>query len=191
MSFGVSKMRNCFVFLLLASGVTVFAQNIPIDRLKMSHDFEEDYDAKKWEEIALQLPAPPKKERLIAIYVSAATEHQFFIDPESLSLGKDGVARFTLVVRTSGGATNVSFEGMRCETRERRAYAFGRADGSWSKARRNEWVKIREENVNRQYAALFGEYLCPDGVIAGSVENIVYKLRHQEGGAPRVIPGGQ
>ena len=54
---------------------------------------------------------------------------------------------------------------MRCEAREYRIYASGRLDGSWSKARKNEWVRIQEAYANRQHAALFLDYFCPVGVI--------------------------
>lgn len=162
-----------------------FAQSIPPEAERMAPRFEEDYDAKKWEEVEHQLPPPPKAESLAEIYVSAATEHRFFVDIDSVSLGKDGVARYTLVVKTSGGATNVSFEGMRCETRERRPYAFGRSDGRWSKARSNAWVYIREELANRHYATLYKEVFCPDKIIALRLSDVHRALRHQQDGAPR------
>jgi hypothetical protein len=73
--------------------------------------------------------------------------------------------RYVLLVLTPQGARNVTYEGMRCETRERRIYASGRQDGSWSKARNNEWVRIQDVYANRQHAALFLEYFCPIGNI--------------------------
>lgn len=74
--------------------------------------------------------------------VGAISDTKFFVDAQSLSYGTDGVLRFTLEVVSPSGAKNVSYEGMRCATGERRFYAFGRADGTWSKARGNQWVKI-------------------------------------------------
>lgn len=178
-----------FALVLLAQPGSVLAQLIPTESLRAAQQFEEDYDNKKWEEVTAQLPAPPKMDALIPIYISAATEHSFLIDPGSVSIGKDGVVRYTLVIRASGGATNISFEGMRCETRERRFYAFGHSGSSWSKARSNAWTKIREEAANRHHAALFTDFFCPNGVIAGKESDILYSLRHQSGGAPRVVIG--
>lgn len=140
-------------------------------------DLEEDYEFKKWEEVEVLLPAPPKQQDLLSFYVSAATDNRFFVDPASISVGGDGVVRYTLVVLTSGGVRNVSFEGMRCETKERRLYAFGRADGTWSKARSNQWERVREAVNNRHHAALFQEYLCPNGVIVQDVEEVKRLLR--------------
>lgn len=139
--------------------------------------FEEDYEKQPWQETQVQLPAPPRPESLIQFYVSAATDNQFFVDGASVSVGSDGVVRFTLLATTAGGVRNVSFEGMRCETRERRLYASGRSDAAWSKARKNEWEPIRDVGRNRQYAALYFDYFCPGGVIARSAEEAVGALR--------------
>ena len=128
-------------------------------------DFEEDYESKGWTELEVQLPAAPKQENLLPFFVSAATDNQFFIDGSSLSVGSDGVVRYVMLVLSPQGGRNVTFEGMRCETRERRIYASGRLDGTWSKARKNEWVRIQDVSGNRQHAALFLEYFCPFGII--------------------------
>lgn len=144
---------------------------------------DDDQDApKKWQEADVQFPAFPVKDRLQPFYVSAATSNRFFVDPSSVSVGKDGVVRYTLVVEADGGASNVTFEGMRCETRERRIYASGRSDGTWSRARGDRWERIRESPVNRQHAALFLEYFCPGGVIVANAPEAVDALRR--GGHP-------
>ena len=128
-------------------------------------DFEEDYESKQWQEIEVALPAAPKEANLQPFYVSAATSNRFFIDISTLSVGGDGVVRYVLLVLSPEGGRNVTFEGMRCESRERRIYASGRQDGSWSKARRNEWVRIQDAYANRHHAALFLDYFCPFGNI--------------------------
>lgn len=133
-------------------------------------DFEEDYENKKWQELEVSLPATPKQENLLPFYVSAATSNRFFIDGSTLDVGSDGVVRYVLVVLSAEGGRNVTFEGMRCETKERRIYASGRLDGTWSKARRNEWVRIQDAYANRHHAALFLDYFCPVGVIVRNVD---------------------
>jgi hypothetical protein len=133
-------------------------------------DFDEDYDSKRWQEVEVQLPAPPRQDRLLPFYVSAVAENRFYVDASSLSVGSDGVVRYVLVILTPQGGRNVSYEGMRCETRERRIYASGRADGSWSKSRNNDWVRIADQLVNRHHAALYLEYFCPIGIAVRSPE---------------------
>lgn len=128
-------------------------------------DFEKDYESKQWLEVEVALPAAPKEANLQPFYVSAATSNRFFIDISTLSVGSDGVVRYVLLVLSPEGGRNVTFEGMRCESRERRIYASGRQDGSWSKARKNEWVRIQDAYANRHHAALFLDYFCPFGNI--------------------------
>ena len=76
----------------------------------------------------------------------------------------------------------MTFEGMRCQTRERRIYASGRPDGSWSKARKNEWVRIQEQYANRHYATLFLDYFCPIGSIVQDAAEARNALK--QGGHP-------
>lgn len=138
---------------------------------------EEEFNNSTWQEAAWDLPAMPQADELLPFYVSAATNNKFYVDAASLSVGSDGVVRYTLLVLTSGGGRNLGFEGMRCETRERRLYASGRIDGAWSKSRSNQWSRIQDAAANRHYAALFLGYFCPDGVIARNKEEIVAALK--------------
>lgn len=125
--------------------------------------FDDSFEAKPWSEVEHQLPPAPSAANLIPIDVGPLSGNQFFIDEQSVSYGNDEVIRYTLVVTSPNGARNVSFEGMRCATAERRLYAFGRSDGTWSKARGNAWARIQENNLNRQHAALFRDYFCTPG----------------------------
>ena len=124
---------------------------------------EEDGVPRQWQGLDVQFPAPPAKDALIPLYVSAATDNRFYIDGSSLSVGADQVIRYVMVVETPGGARNVTYEGIRCESKSRRIYGSGRLDGTWSKARNSDWVRILDAYANRQHAALFLEYFCPYG----------------------------
>ena len=123
---------------------------------------EFDEDKKAWSEIEAQLPAAPRSQDLIPFDVGAATPHRFYIDAQSLSAGEDGVVRYALVVKTAAGATNVSFEGIRCETREQKYYAVGRADGKWARARDPQWRRIEYKELNRHHGTLYSDFLCPE-----------------------------
>lgn len=128
-------------------------------------------DEKQWLESEVTLPAYPQDADLLEFYVSAATANRFFIDAKTLSVGSDGVVRYALVVLTSGGATNVSYEGMRCSVREVKLYATGRSDKIWTAARNAEWRPIENKPVNRHHAALWQDFFCPDGPPIRSVDD--------------------
>jgi hypothetical protein len=157
-------------FWLLLSGLAVCGSVLgePVD----------DYESKKWQEIDVQLPASPDDSTLQAFYVSAASENEFFIDLATLTVDVDGVVRYVLLVTTPEGGRNVTFEGMRCETRGHRIYASGRRDGTWSKARSDAWSRIREVYANRQHAVLFLDYFCPGGSIVRDAAEAKAALRN-------------
>jgi hypothetical protein len=133
-----------------------------VSPLLLAVEFDNQYDEKPWEEVEVQLPAYPVAGSMIRFKVGAIADTAFLIDSKSLSVGVDGVIRYTLEVVSPTGARNVSYEGMRCATAERRFYAFGRADGTWSKARGNQWVKISGTS-NNHHVELFSGYFCPPG----------------------------
>jgi len=119
------------------------------------------------------LPALPRQENLVEFYVSATASNHFFIDAASLSVGPDRVVRYTLVVKTAGGATNISFEGIRCGSGEYKMFAMGHSDGTWARARADDWRPIENKPMNRHHAALNREFFCPDGLpLADAAEGV-------------------
>ncbi|MDQ7969780.1 MAG: CNP1-like family protein [Oxalicibacterium faecigallinarum] len=145
-------------------------------------NFEEDFDDenKPWEEIAVQMPPAPKQEDLIEFYVSPTATQKFQLDAKSLSIGSDGVIRYTLVATSTSGAKNISYEGIRCETFERKLYAFGRDDGSWGRSRRDQWEGIVRGRANNQHAILSRDYFCSNLMIMGPEKNILQRLRSKQ-----------
>lgn len=130
-------------------------------------------DPKPWEETPIALPAAPKPENLLPFkVVSPTATFEHFIDAGSLSLGNDGVVRYTVVVRSASGAENVFYEGIRCVSRERRVYAYGRPDASWGEAKQSHWSRII--NSSGSYPAiLYQEFFCPrERIIDSAPEGI-------------------
>lgn len=139
--------------------------------------FEYDFEEKPWVELEAQLPPAPKAENLLPFYVSAATDNRFYVDASSVSRGEDGVVRYTLVVQSASGARNVSYEGIRCNSAEIKRYAFGRADGSWGKARQTRWEPVRYKDINRHHHMLYDDFFCPRGIAVATTQEAVEALR--------------
>ena len=123
-------------------------------------DFKSD-EIKNWVELDAPLPPYPLTKNLILFNVSAVTRNQHFVDATSISVGKDDVVRYTVVIDTVGGAKNVSYEGMRCSSGERRIYAYGHPDGTWSLARNTAWEKINASSAFSYQKALYEDHFCP------------------------------
>jgi hypothetical protein len=144
-----------------------------------AQSFDEDFDdAKKpWQEIAIQLPPPPAKENLIRFDAGPTATQVFELDANSLTVGTDGVIRYTLVTSSSAGAENVSYEGIRCQSFEKKLYAFGRSDGSWGRSRRDKWERIQTGKANGQHASLAQDYFCENLTIAGNAQDMLERMR--------------
>jgi hypothetical protein len=145
--------------------------------------FEEEFDdtEKPWQEITLQLPALPAAENLIPFEtVSVTATQSFAVDAKSLTTGADGVVRYTVVSTSPSGAKNISYEGIRCHSMERKLYAFGHSNGTWSRARRDKWETIPRHSTNNHHATLALEYFCDGRAISGSADEILRRLKWQQ-----------
>jgi CNP1-like family len=143
-----------------------------------SFDYDFDENKKPWQEIETQIPPYPKPEDLHEIDVGAASRNTHFLDPKSISLGTDGVARYTILVRSPHGAETVNYEGMRCASGERKIYAFGHKDGSWSRNRYAKWEPVKLTSQIHYAKALYEDYLCPGGAIAKTLNDVNHALKY-------------
>ena len=136
-------------------------------------------EEKPWVEIESALPAYPASKNLIPFEVSSVTRNRHFIDAASVSVGKDDVVRYTVVVEAPGGASNISYEGIRCGSGERRIYAFGHPDRTWSEARNANWQEINNSGFSYQ-KVLYDDYFCPASVQVKDSTEAVMNLRRAD-----------
>ena len=102
------------------------------------------FNDKPFKEEAVTFPAPPVDRDAVPFDVVGgrnASPLRFAIDPKSVSIGKDNVVRYTVLITSKTGARNVNYEGLRCDTAERRIYATLRNDT-------NQWVGNRAVDMN-------------------------------------------
>ncbi|MDR2624938.1 MAG: CNP1-like family protein [Zoogloeaceae bacterium] len=134
---------------------------------------EDETEQEAWKENPIELPAYPESQDFYSFEVSAAASNRFFIDTKNIRIGNDGVVRYTLMIVSPSGIRNISHEGMRCQSHEKRTYAMGRIQAkTWSLARGSQWTRIRNETANRHHAALFQDFFCPNGLLAKDVKTI-------------------
>ncbi|MGH8762083.1 MAG: CNP1-like family protein, partial [Nitrosospira sp.] len=131
-----------------------------------------------------------------------ASDNLHYIDADSIAVG-NGTIRYTLAIKSPTGATNVSYEGMRCATdgeresvradililkfqvTEKRLYAIGRDDRTWLRPRVSKWEEL--EDISQHYAqqALSRYFFCPANIIVRNKEEAIQALK--SGSHPRVI----
>jgi hypothetical protein len=125
---------------------------------------------------------PPKPENWLKFTSLRSIKHETAIDPGSISVGGDGITRYSLLIRTAG-ADNVSFEGIRCATQEWKMYATGRDDGAWSRVPMPSWRRVEQTGLNAVRYTLYKEFVCDrDGVVPKNSAAVVTKIKNDNDG---------
>jgi hypothetical protein len=135
-------------------------------------------EEKPAEEQQLQLPAYPRPENLAKIDSGPGGSFDFFVDTDSIEVVGKGDFRYTLVAKSHGGAINISYEGLRCLTRERRLYALGRPDGTWLQAKKSQWTPFSRTEHNQIHTVLSADYFCPDRASVTTVQEAVRAVKY-------------
>lgn len=128
---------------------------------------EDPFAKPGFSEDILQLPKElPKPENLRFFRPSAETELKFAVDSKSLSIGKDGVLRYVVVISNLSGTQQIKFEGIRCETFEYKVFATLQENNEWKQSANSDWKRIPNQGYN-QYQATLGR----NGFCAGESAN--------------------
>ena len=170
-------MLQYFIRCVVGVFIALFCNLVNAQTQWEGWDYKFDREITSWTEMQAQLPAYPVDMNLIPLDVGPETPFRYFVDARSVSTGNDGISRYTLVIKTPGGATNVSFEGIRCESREQKYYAIGRSDKSWARARNPQWRFIEYREFGGHHITLYKEYLCRGKIMVEPAELIVQALR--------------
>lgn len=140
-------------------------------------DDDEEETPKEVKVMPLVLPEFPKEENLLPFEVGPTQTQRFFIDASSLSVGEDEI-RYTMVTKSIAGAVNTSYEGIHCNTYEFRRYAYGHRDNKWVLSKNEDWRPINFYAANRPRAALTLDFFCDGKSIAGSAEDMIFRIRY-------------
>ena len=137
-----------------------------------------DPDAPRfWEEAEVKIPTAPPSKDLKPFYVSATTQLKFALDAPSIVFDQDEVIRYVVVITSSSGAQQVTYEGIRCEKYEWRLYATMQSDGKWSKSPNSRWQVIKNTSYNSYHAALVKDAFCDNAIPRRSAKEIIPLLK--------------
>ena len=115
--------------------------------------------------------------RLIAVGSPRGSTLKFGIDPNTISIGSDGVVRYVVVATGASGAASALFEGIRCGTGEFRVYARHNTGDGWSKAGGSAWTSIFAEMPSRHTLAIARAGVCDGKAPNGPISAMVRALR--------------
>jgi CNP1-like family len=113
------------------------------------------------EEEPVVIPPYPLEKNLVKMDIDRyGYAYQAYVDTASLSVGKDRVVRYTVVLRSPAGVDNVSYEGLRCTRNEFKRYAYG-SGGRFYPVTNPDWQRIHQVRQDIYRKVLADEYLCP------------------------------
>jgi len=112
-------------------------------------------------EDTVNLPPWPSEQDLITVDLSLVDfPYTLLIDEKSFSVGADRTIRYTAILRSAGGVDNIAYEGISCNRREVRRYAYG-SRGQFRPVRKPEWKYVRRKGQDRYRYELIESYFCP------------------------------
>lgn len=128
-----------------------------------------------------EVPAPPafKTNKLIKVEGPISSSLSFGIDPDTLSIGKDQVVRYVLVMQ-GPAATTVVYEGLRCSTGEKRVYARRNGDSDWETVKEG-WMPLNQSSATRYALNMARDGVCIGTATNNSVRDIVRDLQSPKG----------
>ena len=127
-------------------------------------------------ELPKPMPAVPKGAGLVEFEFNTTSRHRFAVDPASMSLHGNTILQLTVVVTSSSGAANVSYQAFNCDNGTRLLMAIAGADGSWQAVANPEWVSARRSGPSQgQHYAIY-QAACVGGALSGDRDKILRRL---------------
>ena len=172
-------VRMLFLAVLWALSPFSMAEEIDlIERFGPQSDYDPNLEI-PWLELETRVTNPPREEDLKELPMDSLPPNlKLYADFTNLVVDKsDLVTRTWFVVRSSQGAYNGTYEGIRCATKEYKVYAYANPTRN-KELRVPKFSSWREIKANSYRAELVADYLCaeslprsPDQIRATPVKN--------------------
>jgi hypothetical protein len=134
-------------------------------------------DEKVWSEAVIAPPAAFSTELLLPFDVRTTSTLTYGIDPNTLTVDEDGVVRYVMVARSSSGALNVLYQGIRCATAETKTYGRLSDKGNWNASNGAAWQELSFRGTTRPAMILARQGVCEGRTVAGNAQKILATLK--------------
>ncbi|MCU7875564.1 MAG: CNP1-like family protein [Candidatus Thiodiazotropha sp. (ex Lucinoma borealis)] len=148
---------HLFILILFLISPVLYADNILTEDIYANPDWQPEVPFK---EADVTIPDEINLDDLQEFQVGAdQPRFRYYIERGSLKTGTEGVTRFAVVIRSQSGATNSSYEGLRCGEREYKVFAYGSANKLFPAAD-SDWQTIPKDESTDYRAALYEDLIC-------------------------------
>ena len=140
-------------------------------------------------EQALVLPRFPRAQDLLPIRGDAGDPgYNYYIDVNSVLLTTDEVLRYTVIIQSPSGASNIVYEGIRCATQEVKTLAFGTRDGRFARMPDSQWLYVHSPGALGYRTTLVELYVCDENGWAVNSDTVLHRLVKYDPRRPRLAP---
>ena len=135
-------------------------------------------EAAPWAEDLSQNIAPAfTVDHLIPLDMPKHVTVKIGIDPDTITVGKDQVVRYVVVMTNSSGNTMVSYEGIRCESHEVKTYARQSSSGQWRPVAEPVWRDLNGTMPSHHAQVFAHQGACQEGY-AQSKSEIINTMKY-------------
>lgn len=135
-------------------------------------------DPEPWKETAVTPPADWRADRAVEFQLDSVTTLRYGIDPATIRFDEDGVVRYVFVARSTSGALNAIFEGIRCQTAEVKTHARWDPDARQWRVGSDTWQPLDSRGATRRALQLARGGVCDGKAPNRSASRIVDALRN-------------
>ncbi len=171
------------MFVVSLFGQTAFAREYDPDIDEDSrelYNFGKEYE---WQQGRVSIPPYPEEDNLIQVpFTLAHSSFEYFVDVNSVATTENDVVLYTVVIKSQTGAKNVIFEGIHCDERSVKVFAYGDSRGRLNRARKQPWKRIMAgSGGSMDYRREMLEYYACDAA-GGSIttKEILSRLENPE-----------
>lgn len=175
-------IRFSMTLVLMAACLSLFAYELVLNAGEESA-MSSGLHAQQWgtREIPASLPAYPQQKNLMPVDIDAPhAGFKYFIDPESIQIGSDGLtSRLTMVIESRTGYQNILVERYRCNSREYKTLAYGTGKETFYERHAPVWENIEQRSGSgSDYRRdLITAYLCDGNGTALRKRDILRRVR--------------
>lgn len=142
-----------------------------------------------WQEQVVPLPPFPRAQDLIPFRAdSGDPDYRYYIDVNSVSLAADEVLRYTVIIQSPIGSSNIIYEGIRCATDEVKMLAYGTRDGHFARMADPQWTFYRSPGAMDYRKSLIEIYVCDEDGWAVDSDTVLERLVMYDPRRPRFVP---
>ena len=138
----------------------------------------EELEERVWKDSEVLLPPFPSAEFLLPLrYQETGTDYRYYMDVTSISREDGDVVRYTIVIQSPRGSSNIFYEGLRCATDEIKTYAYGTRGGQFARVADSKWTYVHTNTGAMRYrVVLYDYYVCDKDGWARDTDSVLEQL---------------